>query len=1250
MQIINGLALSFCILTSISFPLLINLIMTDNSNSSSPDYPSGTFVTSINGKNYLAKYITEKDIEVMNDKLESSPSRSEHNQNLVIDGHGTGYEVPTSTDLESLVGKVSLLKQIPESGQAYRASADLSSQIYFPIVGDQGNQGSCSAWANAYYAYGYLEAKDYGWDASSGNPDYLLSPAWAYNIVTAADSGSIPYEVAQVMLDWGIPTLSAMPYDDNDVNSWGNETAWQQAPYHRPSSYSLITYTGNATIDLIKSLLDGGTPFTIGIDAYQFNNGLDQSSNDYILSSGEYIAGQGLNHAQCLVGYDDAITEGSDVGAFRVVNSWGSSWMDGGYYWLTYDAFAELAVDSGQVLMYITDRVDYNPDLIATWEFSSSPTRMADIVTLGAGSHDSPLDIITPSYAYDINNLFPSFMALDISDFYSYYTSDNDMFFFLEIGSSATTGTVSSFKLERYSAGILQETSKESLNVPQATPGYVNATFKTFLHELRVDLEVPLDPIIYNASPIKATIFNIGESDEPSVLFELLLNHIAVSSTTIPTLLSGSNYTLNYSWTPSSYDVYNFTAQTPPIPGESYVSNNHVTQILPILGPIFYDDFESGLSQWDSITGLWHLTNASSVWSDPYHSPTHSMWFGNESTGNFDTGYQEMGNLTSIPIDLTVTTYAQLEFYQWREGEGGSYDVSYVYISTDGVNWNQIYTSPQQYIAPWQKVSIDISAYAGYPSVQVRFYFDTIDSIFNAYRGWLLDDVAILGSVIIPHDLRVSLEVPENPEIGNTYSINATVTNIGSSDETSVGFFLYLDGTTVSSISIPSLVSGASYTLNYMWTTTNYGEFNFTAYAPPITGETIKNNNLKTKIFYIHKIVLFDGMFINYLFTQTGYGNGDSIISYSHVSGSIFHTTWQGSIAGMPISGYWDVDGNTRVITDAGGSNFGSNVHAPFWIFTETKLGDLIPIAVDGEGDHQFNVTGDFLYDLPGVGLLDVWILENLALPGSIAWYEKSTGLLLYGDFLYAGGSYNYEFNITDTNANLIFTPPPDPFTLSSNAGNPDDDGKFDLKWTISLNAENYIVYQYDRYISDINGSLTVLANGITGLTLRINHYKNGTYYFLVVSRNSAGSTTSNCIEITVAVLPTPPDDFTLSSNAGVPDTDGKFNLVWTEALRAYNYTVYLYSGFITSFNGTLTLLSDDIERYNLAQTGYQDGTYYFIVVAHNNFGDTLSNCIKVTVQRPPIIPGYNVIFLIVIFGIVSSLILKRKLKFVSKI
>ncbi|MFX1478438.1 MAG: pre-peptidase C-terminal domain-containing protein [Promethearchaeota archaeon] len=165
----------------------------------------------------------------------------------------------------------------------------------------------------------------------------------------------------------------------------------------------------------------------------------------------------------------------------------------------------------------------------------------------------------------------------------------------------------------------------------------------------------------------------------------------------------------------------------------------------------FFDDFESGLTQWVSITGLWHLTDTGSSWSNPCHSPTHSMWFGNESTGNYDTGYWEYGEMVSTSFSLVGFTIATLDFYHWREGEGDTWDMSFVDISTDGTNWYNIYSSDANYIAPWQHIFLDLSGYIGYSTVQLRFRFDTFDDIANDYRGWLVDDIQV-SDTPIPDD------------------------------------------------------------------------------------------------------------------------------------------------------------------------------------------------------------------------------------------------------------------------------------------------------------------------------------------------------------------------------------------------------------------------------------------------------------------------------------------------------------------
>ena len=294
--------------------------------------------------------------------------------------------------------------------------------------------------------------------------------------------------------------------------------------------------------------------------------------------------------------------------------------------------------------------------------------------------------------------------------------------------------------------------------------------------------------------------------------------------------------------------VYKFENQKTPIFDDGNVVFDTENKLRTSdTSSIFFDNFENDLNKWQTITGLWHLTDSGSSWPDPYHSPTHSMWFGDESTGNYDTGFREMGDLISEPFSLMEGDKAELEFYQWREGEGDVHDESFVYISTDGSNWDLLYRSYSSYISPWERVVLDISKYIGNVSVQIRFYFETYDSLLNDYRGWLVDDVRVLAY----HDLSVSLEVPVNPHIYNTYSINATVYNTGYFNEANVYLQLYLNGGFLVSQSITSLPIGANETINFMWTPTEYGHYNFTASASPVPDDEYMENNMESQILVV---------------------------------------------------------------------------------------------------------------------------------------------------------------------------------------------------------------------------------------------------------------------------------------------------------------------------------------------------------------------------------------------------------------
>jgi hypothetical protein len=185
-------------------------------------------------------------------------------------------------------------------------------------------------------------------------------------------------------------------------------------------------------------------------------------------------------------------------------------------------------------------------------------------------------------------------------------------------------------------------------------------------------------------------------------------------------------------------------------------------------------------------------------------------------------------------------------------------------------------------------------------------------------------------------------------------------------------------------------------------------------FVSPDVNKVINDNQIKSVISEpkTSQDALFDGLYLNYTFSITGYGSGFSNFLYTHLSGDMYFVYWDMFIGDST----WEEEKDTRFIYNSTGSYaFGDGNHAPLWVFTNTSLYDIVPIAVDGTGSHAFNVTGLYEYNLPGFGIIDVWYLEDLTYPGGVAWFERTTGFLVKG-FFPINPTVNYTFDLLSTN------------------------------------------------------------------------------------------------------------------------------------------------------------------------------------------------------------------------------------------
>ena len=414
---------------------------------------------------------TKEEIEIM--KTNNRINQLDNINNTIINGQGTGLNPPTDEEGNELIGSAKIVES-EQIVEVQKTNIDLSIEPYFPSVRSQASQGSCSAWAATYYANGYLQAKNNGWtQASIGNNDQLLSPAFTYNKVNRGyDGGSHTWTNANIMQTLGVCTWNQMPFNHHDDLSWGSENAWREAPTYRIKNvYFLYTPFDDTDINAIKYSLTIGLPVVFALNAHSYNNiGIDGVLGSTAMLN-EY------NHANTIVGFDDSITdaETGEIGAFKVVNSWGSQWgakWGGyGYYWMTYSAF-KASWNVYPVCWFDDYYLANSPNLLSVWELNPQCSRDSQI-EVGIGNYGSAEEIKQPFWDAG-THMYPNFMCMDITEF-----SDNS--FFLNIGEGMNSGLISSFKIEYYEnyydSSNPTRISTESPDTPKIIPGYVTVNF-----------------------------------------------------------------------------------------------------------------------------------------------------------------------------------------------------------------------------------------------------------------------------------------------------------------------------------------------------------------------------------------------------------------------------------------------------------------------------------------------------------------------------------------------------------------------------------------------------------------------------------------------------------------------------------------------------------------------------------------------------------------------------------------------------
>ena len=201
----------------------------------------------------------------------------------------------------------------------------------FPTPGDQGQQSSCTAWATGYAMRSYYEGRRRNWNFAS--PSQIISPAYIYNRLHdfrgACDTGTAISEALDLLKTAGAPPLSTYPYIENDCTRPVNSDQERAGSEFRINGWSALD---NKRLDDATGQLARGHPVVFGMDVSENFENLS-GRTIYDDTSSPRTGG----HAMVLVGYSERRQ------AFKVMNSWGTHWGDGGFGWVSYQAVRQLS-------------------------------------------------------------------------------------------------------------------------------------------------------------------------------------------------------------------------------------------------------------------------------------------------------------------------------------------------------------------------------------------------------------------------------------------------------------------------------------------------------------------------------------------------------------------------------------------------------------------------------------------------------------------------------------------------------------------------------------------------------------------------------------------------------------------------------------------------------------------------------------------------------------------------------------------
>ncbi len=247
---------------------------------------------------------------------------------IPADDEGTGMLENSDASMEKIDEA-----DIDEDNTALPAKFLLSGP---PII-SQGTTSKCVAFSGAYYIlsmYNGVKSNDLD---KSASPEYMYAKYKSENKDPKCDEGCLLFSsdnelgASEILKQFGTTSWNQMPFVDANACSTLNATQNTQAANNKIKNYYRLDKKEYKDVNELKTWIYAGYPIWFGV---AIDEGFhDLGANDVWNKASGKDDG---SHAMVIDGYDDAKK------AFRIANSWGTDWADGGYGWVDYDYFLSL--------------------------------------------------------------------------------------------------------------------------------------------------------------------------------------------------------------------------------------------------------------------------------------------------------------------------------------------------------------------------------------------------------------------------------------------------------------------------------------------------------------------------------------------------------------------------------------------------------------------------------------------------------------------------------------------------------------------------------------------------------------------------------------------------------------------------------------------------------------------------------------------------------------------------------------------